>query len=190
MKVFENWRKIGVILSALLMVSTVAFAEEEHRSIEQIVKFIQQDQKITNVRQIDVGKVPEALLEELGDSVMSLRHPNEQVHEAMDGMMGGEGSESLKAAHSRMGLGYLYSLTRKGGFGMGNGMMGFGYGGIMGIEGWIFPLVFLILVGVGIYFLIKNQRNDLEQSPLEIAKERYAKGEISEEEFGKIKKNL
>ncbi len=66
----------------------------------------------------------------------------------------------------------------------------FYYGGFMM---WIG----LLLVIVVIYFLFKNSgmldqtgRKDPGKDALEILKERYAKGEISEEEFRRMKDNL
>ncbi len=54
----------------------------------------------------------------------------------------------------------------------------------------------IILIGVLIYFLLKNQNisipnnNNSSMSALDIAKTRLAKGEITQEEFAEIKKNL
>ncbi|MGM0471405.1 MAG: SHOCT domain-containing protein [Bacillota bacterium] len=50
----------------------------------------------------------------------------------------------------------------------------------------------LIVIGLVIY-IVKNDSSGnqtLEDSPLEIAKRRYAKGEISKEEFEEIKREL
>lgn len=61
------------------------------------------------------------------------------------------------------------------------------------IFGGIFMMV-LFIVGLGllIYFIIKNKNgfSSREKTPLEIIKERYAKGEISEEEYNKMRENL
>ncbi|MEO6908231.1 MAG: SHOCT domain-containing protein [Abditibacteriaceae bacterium] len=70
-------------------------------------------------------------------------------------------------------------------------MMGFGW------FGWIIMILFWILVVFVIFMLIKgfsggsrNSSHDYEKSPLDILKERYAKGEIEQEEFDEKKKNL
>jgi len=79
-------------------------------------------------------------------------------------------------------------------FGYGNGMMGtYGYG--MGYGGMFFGLLFWVFIIVVAYLLIKrlmeqNKSRGEEKSGLDIAKERYAKGEITKEEFEEIKKNL
>jgi putative membrane protein len=78
------------------------------------------------------------------------------------------------------------------GFGM---MDGYGYG-MMGYGGMFFGLLFWIVIIVLAYFLIKSliEKNKTQgvagKSALDIAKERYAKGEITKEELEEIKKNL
>ncbi len=69
----------------------------------------------------------------------------------------------------------------------GYGMMG---GGI-----WILWLIFWILVIIGLVLLIKYLWESAgakkgEESALELLKKRYARGEISKEEFEEKKKNL
>lgn len=79
---------------------------------------------------------------------------------------------------------------------VGFGMMGnYGYG-VMGYGGMFFNLLFWIIIIVLGYFLIKsliehNKAHSVEgKNALNIAKERYAKGEIAKEEFEEIKRNL
>ena len=83
------------------------------------------------------------------------------------------------------------------GQGMGPGMMGWGYG--MGWFGLIIMGIFWIAVIVGIIFLIrwifvstgvKGHGTTSEDSPLEILKKRYARGEINKEEFEQKKRDL
>ncbi|MBW1980532.1 MAG: SHOCT domain-containing protein [Deltaproteobacteria bacterium] len=74
-------------------------------------------------------------------------------------------------------------------------MMGWG----MGWFGMIFMFVFWILLIVGLVFLIKWLIHSTRSSkdgvigssrPLEILKERYARGELSKEEFDRMKQDL
>jgi len=68
-------------------------------------------------------------------------------------------------------------------------MMTYGYGG-----GFMW-LIVLVLVGVVIYFLFqvsksKGSDGSIIETPLDILKKRYAKGEIDKEEFERKKKDL
>ncbi len=93
-----------------------------------------------------------------------------------------------------------------GGFGMGPGMMGgygmHGFGSTFGFSpfGWIVPLAFwgLLLGGIALVVvsLARNARmsqsfgNPNHESPLDILKARYARGEITKEQYAGIKKDL
>ena len=70
-------------------------------------------------------------------------------------------------------------------------MMGYGFFGGWMIIVWI---VIIALIVWGIIALVRHnstgQVSSPGKSPLDIAKERYAKGEISQDEFERIKKDL
>jgi len=92
----------------------------------------------------------------------------------------------LKDIFSQWGEGYER--------GMGPGMMNWGYG-----MGWIWTIItiaFWIAVIVGIIFLIRwlavssGQKTKTEDTAVEILKKRYARGEMSKEEFQEKKKDL
>jgi len=78
-------------------------------------------------------------------------------------------------------------------------MMGYGWGGGFG---FIFTLIFWGLIGWAIFALVRggmghggccgshHSGHGNEKTPLDILKERYAKGEINKEEFEAKKKDL
>jgi putative membrane protein len=66
---------------------------------------------------------------------------------------------------------------------------GFGYGGMFM---WI---IFLIVIGLLVYFIVQGQKTKGQtptqnESPMDILKRRYAKGEITREEYERMKKDL
>jgi putative membrane protein len=66
---------------------------------------------------------------------------------------------------------------------------GFGYGGIFM---WF---IFLAVLGLLVYFIAQSQRtkgptSSRPESPMDVLKKRYAGGEITKEEFDRIKKDL
>ncbi len=70
----------------------------------------------------------------------------------------------------------------------GYGMYGMGGGLFMGIIG----LVFLLLIVLGLYYFVKNKgfQPGSNETPLDILKKRYAGGEITREEFERMKEEL
>ena len=68
-------------------------------------------------------------------------------------------------------------------------MMDYGYGGIFM---WI---LIILVIAVVLYFILARPRSDSlpptgQDTPLEILKKRYAKGEISKEEYEQMKREL
>jgi len=85
-------------------------------------------------------------------------------------------------------------MMRFGSFGF-NGGMNYGWG-------WIMMFGLLLLVIVGVILIVKHSHNSVNTSKtygsanvapsaaLEILNERYARGEISSEEYNKIKSDI
>jgi len=67
------------------------------------------------------------------------------------------------------------------------GRMDFGHGG-----GYMW-IILLIIIGVVVYLIIQNTKSKTEsdkETPLYILKKRFAKGEITKEEYEETKKKL
>lgn len=73
--------------------------------------------------------------------------------------------------------------------------MGYGYGG------FIMWIILIVLIGILIFYVMRGDRRDAgtyrsgptspePESPVDILKKRYARGEISKEEFDRIRHDL
>jgi len=82
-------------------------------------------------------------------------------------------------------------------------MMGYGFGGGLGSLAWglsmlvtmLLPVVIIVgIVYLGLSLLERRKKDSFQdagfQDPLIIVKRRFANGEITKEEFGKIKEEL
>ena len=190
-------KKITSILVILLLSIVVVLAQESHDSeIEEGKKLVES--------KMSCDKLSNEQLEAIGDYYMEQMHPGE-AHEIMDNMMGGEDSESLKQVHINMARRiycneniYIgYGMMGSGGMMnmMGRGMMGnypasydysnYGYWNIF----WILLLAAVIFLVVWIIhrFGIKKTASE---TPLNISRKRFAKGEITKKEFEDMKKDL
>ena len=175
------------------------------KSIDTILAEIRLEQNITSSAPIDISKVTSAKLEELGDSVMEKVIGNTAVHDRMDIALGGDGSTSLANVHLRVGYDYLAGIpiTMMTFMGAGAMMGGYGYyaqnnnltgfNGMMGNYGWIWVIVGLlgviVLIAVGVNLVShSSKRHNIvsDTNALNILKERYARGEITREEYTKM----
>ena len=92
-----------------------------------------------------------------------------------------------------IGLTLLISSCGGYGFRCGNGggaMMDFGSGGM-----YLWMLLFVILIAAAIYWFARDKKSKTNsplsgETPFDILKKRYAKGEITREEFERMKKDL
>lgn len=112
-------RHFIALLALLVLALPAVAADGDHGDFSEALGIIESQQAC--------GELTEAQFELLGDYYMELMHPGE-AHEAMDAMMGGEGSRSLSLMHTRMGQNFYCGNSS----GMGSGMMG---GGMMGSYG-------------------------------------------------------
>ena len=214
-----------MLVTIFATVITVQADKMTLKSIDTIMSEIKTEQGVQSNDKINVNKVSQAKLEELGDSVMEAMIGNTAMHDQMDVRIGGDGSAALTAFHIRLGYNYLSGyptgmmtlmssgmmgtngvVTTNGGF---KGMMGnsnyFGNGGMMGYFGWggILIAILVLLVFVAILFFVVRTfsgrlhrpmdpcfQNPSMSTPMEILKTRYAKGELTKEEYEKMVEHL
>ncbi|MDO8551692.1 MAG: SHOCT domain-containing protein [bacterium] len=74
-------------------------------------------------------------------------------------------------------------------------MWWYGPSGWMGATGFIFMILFWILVTISVIYLIRyladqSRESPGQKTPLQILQERYAKGEIDKKEYEGKKKDL
>jgi putative membrane protein len=62
-----------------------------------------------------------------------------------------------------------------------------GYYWGMGWGMWLIPIIVIVLL---VFFLRNNTSQSKNETPLDILKKRYAKGEITKEQFDEMKKNI
>lgn len=211
-------KKPLVFLACILLLSIASLYAEVGsymQSAQLIIQKIMDNQGVSTIKQIDPDKVSDAQLERLGDAVMGILIPDEQQHAWMDQMMGGEGSVQLDAKHKWIAYSYLKNdgnLTSIG-WGselMGSGMMMSGWNngwyGTNDMRGWpIWSGILVLILVAGVVFLgialsiriftpggysKRGKRPSEEETPLSILKQRYAKGDITKEEFLEIKETL
>ena len=173
-----------------------------------------------NNKTVTCSQLKDADFEKIGEYFMGQSIGDTSRHiamnEMMKSMMGEQGEEQMhiawgkrgsgcdtSAAFPSQGTGFMPMMQMMmGGWSSplgsnqsNNSMMSFGFSPFSGF-GWIFMILWWVLIIAGIVALIKwltNQSRsspDHEKSPLEILKERYAKGEIDRKEFEDKKKDL
>lgn len=102
-------RVIGVALFAVAFALS-AFAQgmaHEPRSVDAIVADILARQQATELAKVKVADIPSALLVELGDAVMGEIIGDNEKHEKIDDMLGGDDSPVLSITHAALGAQYL-----------------------------------------------------------------------------------
>jgi len=172
------------IILSLLVVSAAAIfgiGTSAQTTVESVLGEIRQSQNVEKNEDIKCDSVSDEQSEKLGEAIMAVMHPNESEHELMDQMMGGEGSNSLKAMETIMGKRYLGCISGinyandNGMMGqMGSGMMGGMYGyansgmmdnwngwgwmnmmGNYGILGLTLMILFWVLVILAVIYLLR-----------------------------------
>ena len=206
----------ALVFSGFVAVSTVSAQTDNHTAREEaegeIVWQKLQSKEVVcgNLSDEDFGALGEYYMGQmLGDS-------HEAMNEMMTRMHGEEGEEQIHIVMGKRLSGCDTSATAPGTSGgwmpmmnmmwggwsypfssnnSTNNMMNFGFGPFGGF-GWVFMILWWVLIIAGIVALIKwltgqsHGANNYGKSGLEILQERYAKGEIDKKEFEEKKKDL
>ncbi len=101
-------KKIAIpLIVSFIVISSISLAHETMKSVEEVMKEIMDKQSVVSASRIDCDMVSPHDFEEMGEAVMERMIGNSELHEQMDLMMGGEGSESLRVMHENMGRNWL-----------------------------------------------------------------------------------
>ncbi len=186
--------KIRVILALIFLSITIVLAQESHETE------IEEGENLVKSK-ISCGKLSDEQLEAIGEYYMEQMHPGE-AHELMDNMMGGEGSESLKQVHINMarrlycndklyiGYGMMSSSGMMGGGMMSNYPLNYGYANSSWNIFWIVFLAAVICLIAWIIYRLSISKKISSETPSSILQKRFARGEITKNQFDKIKKEL
>ncbi|MDP3724516.1 MAG: DUF5676 family membrane protein [bacterium] len=170
---------LSFIMATPILATVASESAREHQSIDAILPMLLEKYNVTTIQALPCDSLSEDDLERLGDAWMETIHPG-QAHEGMDRMMGGEGSENLRAAHIQMGRNYL-GCDRSSWGGMGAGMMGGGFMSMMNNSRWAWhsnrfipswyptpwfltTLLFLTIAAVSLFLLHRRMRGGEEHN--------------------------
>lgn len=169
-------------------------------------------EKLQN-KQITCDKLSEQEFGVLGEYYMGQMtgDSHEAMNTMMEQMMGKVGEEQMHVVMGKRlsgcdtsakfpegGTGFMPMMwMMRGG---GNPMVGTGWGNMMsswngfGVFGWLSMILFWLLLILGVVALLryigKSPQSREDKTPLDILKERYARGEIDKEEFEEKRKVL
>ena len=192
------------IVNAQMMQQTpsqgVTLSQEDQQDIstgQQLYNDLKNNKtSCNNLKDDDFDKIGEYIMEQqIGNSN---RHA--QMNAIMKQMMGENGEKQMHIGLGKRITGCdsnYYPNRRGGGYPMmgygGNNMMG--NWGVFGLFGSISMLLFWALLILAAFVLVRylkgpDKNNYKEKTPLDILKERYAKGEIDKKEFEEKKKDM
>jgi putative membrane protein len=210
---------IPILLFALMQTPSLALAQgmmdgwaglpSSVTSDDHTVREEQEGKEIwekLQVKELECKNLTDEQYDSLGEYFMGQSIGNTQRHAAMNqmmtSMMGDEGERKMHVTLGKRysgcdpdaqtpsnGLGFMPMMWMMGGGG--NPMMGYnGWGGF----GWIFMIVFWVLIILGVVALVRylgrSGQQEEHRTPLDILKERYARGEINKKEFEEKKKDI
>ncbi|MFH1125667.1 MAG: SHOCT domain-containing protein [Candidatus Altiarchaeota archaeon] len=179
-------------------------AEEVNHTKQEEAEGLEVWTKLQN-REISCSSLTDVQYELLGEYFMgqSAGDYHAAMNKRMQNMMGEEGEEQMHISMGRQYSGCAQTTYAQGAWNTGpmmpgigpgmmnGGMMGYGSYGIwslLWLGFWALVLIGLVLLIIWLYK--KTTGKTSGQTPLEILKARYAKGELTKKQFEEMKKGL
>src|SRR3990172_6514699 len=213
---YKHMKKLLLIIitfSLIPLLNRISYAQENNHTAREeaegkvIWERIQsKETSCENLSDENFGALGEYFMGQMvGDS-------HEAMNAMMERMMGKEGEEQMhivmgkrlsgcdtSAQVPQSGSGFMPMMWMMGSAGSPQAeggvypMMGYGWNGF-NTFGWVFMIFFWLLLVLGVIALIsylsKSGPSKEGQTPLDILKARYARGEINQKEFEEMKKDL